>query len=93
MAAGGVVWQMLRIKKRGRGDENEKSKGTWWCRKNEGKVLEAQLLGSELEEARGRCAGPFPSLARDPTLQVARHNQTRPMYIQVVVLLIHTLSD
>jgi hypothetical protein len=33
------------------------------------KALEEQRLGSEFEEARGRCAGPFPSLARDPTLQ------------------------
>ena len=29
---------------------------------------ESQLLGSEFEEARGRCADPFPSLARDPAL-------------------------
>ena len=46
--AGGVAWQALGIKKRGK--------------------TQSQLLGSELEEARGRCAGPFPSLARDPTL-------------------------
>ncbi len=28
-------------------------KGTWWCGKNGRKVLEAQHLGSEFEEARG----------------------------------------
>ena len=33
------------------------------------KALEAQRLGSEFAEARGRYAGPFPSLACDPTLQ------------------------
>ncbi len=36
------------------------------CRRK--KALEAQRLGSEFVEARGRYAGPFPSLARDPTL-------------------------
>ena len=37
-------------------------------RKEGEKALEEQRLGSEFEEARGQCAGPFPSLAREPTL-------------------------
>jgi hypothetical protein len=37
-------------------------------RKEGEKALEEQQLGSEFKEARGRCAGPFPSLAHDPTL-------------------------
>jgi hypothetical protein len=39
-------------------------------RKEGEKVLEEQRLGSEFEEARGRCTGPFPSLVRDPTLHL-----------------------
>ncbi len=35
-------------------------------------ALEAQCLGSEFKEARGRYAGPFPSLACDPTLHIHR---------------------
>ena len=70
MAVGGVAWQALGIRKEEEEMRMKRVKGTQWCGKNERKVLEAQCLRSEFEEAHGRYAGPFPSLAHDPTLHV-----------------------
>jgi hypothetical protein len=59
-AAGGSKGQTLRIRDKGRRNEDEKGK----------EKHEKGSLGSEYAESRGRCVGPFPSLTRSRLTQV-----------------------
>ena len=53
------------------------------------KIRHSQRFGSELEGARDRCVGLFPSLARDPALQMIWNSKPHHHHFEVQLTLVH----